>query len=85
MPVVEAFPESVGMGVGFSLTVEAPLEKARAQVEKAIGRTFKACERDGGMLSCLLEVADKRTLMLMSDDSAKSKRTLVGCYYFYAK
>jgi len=85
MPVVEAFPESVGMGVGFSMTVDAPLEKARAQVEKITGRTFKTCERDGGMLSCLLEVADKRTLMLMSDDSAKSKHTLVGCYYLYAK
>ena len=85
MRVVEAFPESVGMGVGFSVTVDANFDKARAQVEKSTGKPFKVCERDEGMRSCLLEIAEKRTLMLLSGDGGKSQRTLVGCYYFYAK
>ena len=85
LPVVELFPESVGMGVGFSVTVEANFDKARAALEKAAGKTLKDCESDEGMRSCGLEVADKRTLMLMAGDSGKSTTSLLGCYYFYAK
>src|SRR5262245_9553338 len=38
LPVVKLFPESVGMAVGFSVTVDAPFEKARDVVEKASGK-----------------------------------------------
>ena len=37
------------------------------------------------MRSCELEIAEKRTLVLMAEDSAKATTTLVGCYYFYEK
>ena len=85
LSVVEAFPESVGMGVGFSLTVEANFDKARAEFEKLAGKTFKNCETGEGMKSCELTLADKRTLMIVAGDNGKSPTTLLGCYYFYAK
>jgi hypothetical protein len=85
LPVVEIFPESVGMGVGFSVTVEANFDKARAHLEKAAGKTLKDCESDEGMRSCGLEIGDKRTLMLMAGENGKSKTSLLGCYYFYAR
>jgi len=85
LKVVEAFPESVGMGVGFSLTVEAPFDQARAEFEKLAGKTFKTCESGEGMKTCELAVAYKRTLTIAAGDNGKSKTTLLGCYYFYAK
>ena len=85
LKVVDAFPESVGMGVGFSLSVEANFDKARAEFEKLAGKTFKTCESGEGMKSCELAVAEKRTLMIVAGENGKSKTTLLGCYYFYAK
>ncbi len=85
LPVVQAFPESVGMGVGFSVTLDANFDKARPQVEKAIGKALENCETGDGMRSCGLEVGQKRTLMLMAGDNGKSKTTLLGCYYYYEK
>ena len=85
LPVVQAFPESLGMGVGFSVIVDAPFDKARAQVEKVVGKKLKECETGDGMRSCALEIATKRTLTVMSGESGNSKQTLVGCYYFYEK
>ena len=85
MPVVEAFPESVGMGVGFSLTVEANFDKARQQLEKAAGKTFKDCEAGEGMRTCEFAVAEKRTLIIIAGDNGKAKTSLIGCYYFYAR
>jgi hypothetical protein len=85
LKVVEAFPESVGMGVGFSLAVDANFDTARAEFEKLAGKTFKTCESAEGMKSCELRVAEKRTLMIVAGDNGRSKTTLVGCYYFYAQ
>jgi hypothetical protein len=80
LPVVEAFPESVGMGVGFSVIVDASFDKARGSVEKATGNSFTQCETGHNMRTCGLEISEKRTLVLVAGDDEKSKQTLVGCY-----
>jgi hypothetical protein len=83
--VAQAFPGSVGMGVGFSLTVDAKFDDARKAMEKALGKTLQHCEASDNMKSCELEVAPQRTITLMAEDSPKSRQTLIGCYYFYEK
>lgn len=83
--VAQVFPESVGMGVGFSVTVDAPFDKARAAIEKALGKSLGKCEASDGMRACELEIAEQRTVTLMAEDDAKSTQTLVGCYYLYEK
>lgn len=83
--VAQAFPDSVGMGVGFSLTVDAPFDTARKAMEKALGKTLQKCEASDGMKSCELEIAPQRTVTLMAGDSPNSRQALIGCYYFYEK
>jgi hypothetical protein len=85
MHVVRAFPDSVGMGVGFSLTVDATFDDARKAVEKALGKTLQHCETGEGMKDCGLEIAPQRNVTLAADDNPKSRQTLIGCYYFYEK
>ncbi len=83
--VAQAFPESIGMGVGFSLTVDASFDTARAAIEKAAGKKLTHCEASDGMKSCDLEIAPQRTVTVMAEDSPKSHQTLIGCYYYYEK
>jgi hypothetical protein len=85
LPVTEAFPESVGMGVGFSVVVDGTFEKAKAALEKTTGQSLKQCETGDGMRTCALELAERRTLMIMADSAGKSTTTLLGCYYYYEK
>jgi hypothetical protein len=35
--------------------------------------------------TCELEIGEKKTSLLMTEDNVKSKTTLLGFYYFYAK
>ena len=83
--VLRLFPESVGMGVGFSLFVAAPFDQAKARFEEATGKPLKHCEVSDGMRTCARELGEKRTFMLMAEDNAKSSESLAGCYYFYEK
>jgi hypothetical protein len=83
--VVQLFPDSVGMGVGFSVKVDAPFDKARQAIEKAVGKPLSKCETGEGMRTCGLEIAEKRTLMVMAEDGPNAATTLVGCYYYYEK
>ena len=83
--VTQAFPQSVGMGVGFSLTVDATFEDARKAVEKTLGKTLQHCETGDGMRNCGFEIAAQRTVTLMSGDKPGVKGTLIGCYYYYEK
>jgi hypothetical protein len=83
--VEQAFPESVGMGVGFSLTVDAPFDRARESIEKALGKKLRHCETSDNMRACELQIAEKRTVTLMAEDDPKSTKALLGCYYFYEK
>ena len=85
LSVLQVFPESVGMGVGFSVVVGASFDKTRTSLEQKIGKFLKKCETGDNMRMCELEIAEKKTIMLMAEDNVKSTTTLVGCYYFYAK
>ena len=85
LKVLEVYWESVGMGVGFSLTLDAPFDRTRNAVEKALGKPLQHCESGDGMRSCELAIAQQRTVTLMAEDGAKLHRTLIGCYYFYEK
>jgi hypothetical protein len=83
--VSQVYPESVGMGVGFSLIVDAPFDKTRKIVEKSLGKPLGHCDTSDGMKACEQQIAEKRDFTLMAEDSPKSTTTLVGCYYFYEK
>ncbi len=85
LPVAQAFPESVGMGVGFSLTLDASFDMTRRALEKKLGHSLEHCDTSDGMRTCELEIADKRTVMLVAGDDPKSTKTLLGCYYYYEK
>jgi hypothetical protein len=86
LPVAQVFPQSVGMGVGFSVVVNANFGKTRTSLEKKIGKSIKKCEPPSdNMRTCELEIGDKKTILLMAEDNAKSTTTLIGCYYFYEK
>jgi hypothetical protein len=85
LPVAQVFPESVGMGVGFSVVVDASFDTTKATIERKYGRPFGKCERGDNMRTCAIEVAEKKTITLMAEDNPKSTRTLIGCYYFYEK
>jgi hypothetical protein len=83
--VSQLFPESVGMGLGFSATVDVPFEKGRAALEKMSGKKLGHCEDSDGMNACELQIAEKRNLMAMAVDGQKPEQTLIGCYYYYEK
>jgi hypothetical protein len=85
LPVAQVFPESVGMAVGFSVVVNANFDKTKATLERKIGKALK-CERPSdNMRTCNLELAEKKTIVLMAEDDPKSKTALFGCYYLYVK
>lgn len=89
--VTRAFPDSIGMAVGFSLMVDATFDDARKTAEKALGRPLKKCETGDNMRDCGLEIAPQRSVLLMGEDKPAGKEgpgardTLIGCYYFYEK
>jgi hypothetical protein len=85
LPVFQAFPESVGMGLGFSVMVEADFEKSKKHLEQKLGKSLGKCETSDNMRTCELELGEKKTVMLMSQDKSKNKKTLLGCYYYYEK
>ncbi len=82
--VLQAYPQSVGMGVGFSLTLDADFDKARKAFEAMLGKPLVKCEASDGMHSCERDIAAQRTFMLMAADN-DAHQTLAGCYYLYEK
>ncbi len=85
MNVSQAFPGSVGMGVGLSLTVDATFDDTRKAVETALGKKLQKCESGEDMRTCELEIAPQRTVMLLAEDKPGARHALIGCYYFYEK
>lgn len=83
--VNEVYPDSVGMGVGFSLLVDGEFDKVKASLEKQVGKTIAECSKEGDSRSCGHTFSEKRTLMLVEGGRGKNAKTLFGCYYFYAK
>ena len=83
--VLQVIPGNVGMGVGFSVVVDANFDKTKRTFEKKLGKTLGKCETGDNMRSCELDIAEQESLTLMAEDSPKSTSTLVGCYYFYEK
>lgn len=82
--VVQLYPQSVGMGVGYSLLLNAGFVPARQRLEKQLGKPM-SCSTSEGVTACSLPLSDKKTAMLMTGENGKSKTSLIGCYYFYAQ
>lgn len=85
LKITKVLPDSVGMGVGFSVLVEAPFDFTRRAVERELGRPLNDCDASDGMRSCGLEVRPQRTVTVAADFPQRSRTTLVGCYYLYEK
>jgi hypothetical protein len=83
--VVQVFPESVGMGVGFSTVVEATFDTTRRRLETILGKPLAKCDASDNMRTCEREIREKRTFMLMAQENAKTATALLGCYYYYEK
>lgn len=80
--VSQVYPQSVGMGVGFSVVVDAGAAQARAAVEKQLGQPM-SCSTGDGVRSCEIKLGAKKTVLLMTGQNGQAKTSLVGCYYFY--
>ena len=82
--VVQAYPQSVGMGVGFSLVINADFAQALAAVEHQLGKPMM-CSTSDGLRSCELHLGNQRTAMVITGERGNAKTSLVGCYYYYEK
>jgi hypothetical protein len=85
LKVVQLFPSSIGMAVGFSVIVEADFKKTRTSLEKKLEKSFKKCETGDNMLTCELEIGEKKTILLLAEEDGKNNKTLFGCFYYYEK
>jgi len=85
LKVLRVFPDSLGMGVGFSVLVDAAFDVAKPAVEHELGKPVRQCETGDGTRACELPVAEQRTLTLATGDPPNDKTTLIGCYYVYEK
>jgi hypothetical protein len=83
--VTQLFPDSVGMGFGFSVLLNGSFDAVRKVVEKKLGKSLGKCDDGENMRSCELEIGEKRTVMLMAQDDPKTNSALLGCYYYYEK
>jgi len=80
--VTQVYPQSVGMGVGFSVVVDGGLAQTRAAVEKQLGQPM-SCSTSEGVRSCEIKVGAKKTAVLMTGQNGQAKTSLLGCFYFY--
>lgn len=85
LKVTQVYPGSLGMGLGFSVLVDASFDVAKQALERDLGKPLRDCQTSDGMRTCELSIAEQRTVMLASNDPPNDKTTLAGCYYFYEK
>ena len=85
LKISRVYPQSVGMGLGFSVIVDAGFDATKAGMEKQMGKSFEHCASEEGSKSCELSIADKKTVVLMEGARGKKPQTLLGCYYYYEK
>jgi hypothetical protein len=83
--VTQMFPGSIGMGLGFSVVVDASFDVAKHALERDLGKPLRDCEASDGMRSCELSIADQRTVTLAANDPPNDQKALLGCYYYYEK
>jgi hypothetical protein len=81
--ILEITPQSVGMGLGFAVTLKLPYAQARPAYERVLGQTMARCEASDGLHSCERTLAPKRTALIMAPQHKPELGTLLGCYYFY--
>jgi hypothetical protein len=82
--ITHAYPQSVGMGVGFSLVINSDFGTARAAIEQQLGKPMR-CSTSDGVRSCELQLGEQKTALLMTGQNGQADTSLVGCYYFYEK
>lgn len=83
--IVQLFPQSVGMGVGYSVIVSASFAATKASLEKQMGKSFDRCEAASEGKSCGRELAKLKTVMLMEGSRGNDPTTVFGCYYLSEK
>lgn len=85
LDVVQLYPQSVGMGVGYSVVVNASFDMTKAALEKQLGKPFAHCESATEGRSCERELAKQKTVMMVEGSRGSNPKTLFGCYYLYEK
>jgi hypothetical protein len=83
-PLIKVYPQSVGMGVGFSLQLAASLVQVRAHVEPLLGKPLD-CSVSDDMTYCAFVIDPTKTITLTADGNGMGKFSLLGCFYYYAK
>ena len=83
--VSRVFPQSEGMGLGYSVLLDAGFDATRRELVKQIGKPLKHCAKAEGLQMCEHPISPKRTIILTEATVGKSPQTLVGCYYYYEK
>lgn len=82
--VTQVYPQSVGMGAGFSLLIDANFIQARGGIERQLDKPM-TCLSSDGIRSCELKLGLKKTALLMTAQNGHANTSLIGCYYLFQK
>lgn len=82
--VVQLYPTSFGLGVGYSVIVSTIFDNAKASLEKQTAKPFDFCDSASDGKACTRQISTRKILMLR-DNGGANPTTLVGCYYLSVK